>query len=130
MIAYLLAGVAILAMVSGLAYKTYEAGADKVRTEWAAATLKAKSEAEAERQRQEALRQQQDKDYTRRVNDAQKRARTLQTSLDAHIRVANLPRECRIPDSLRDIANRALAGTESLPPGGVPGEPKPAPPAR
>ena len=42
MIAYLIAGVAALAIISGLAYKTYEAGADSIRTEWAAANEEAR----------------------------------------------------------------------------------------
>lgn len=123
MIAYLIAGVAALAMISGLAYKTYEAGADKVRTEWAAATLKAKSEAEAERARQEAVRTKQDKEVTRRLNDARKSNQQLLTSLEAHIKVAKLPANCRLTPELLTDANRALAGGEGLSPGTVPSRP-------
>ena len=123
MIAYLIAGVAALAMISGLAYKTYEAGADKVRTEWAEATLKAKSEAEAERQRQDALRQQQDKQVTRRLSDEKKRSQTLMASLEAHIKAARLPAECRLTPELLGDANAALAGSQGERPGTVPRQP-------
>lgn len=119
MIAYLLAGVAILAMVSGLAYKTYEAGADKVRTEWAEATLKAKSEAEAERARQEAVRTTQDREATRRLADARKRNQQLLSSLEAHIRASGTALDCPMPAGVFDAWNRANAGPQGLSTGTV-----------
>jgi Flp pilus assembly protein TadB len=129
MLMYLIAGIAALAMISGLAYKTYEAGADKVRLEWAADVAARKAEAEKERARQDALREAQDKEATRRLADEKKRTTGLMASLEAHIRASGAAAKCPVPDSLRDDWNRANAGPEgertgTVPPAGR----KPAPP--
>lgn len=129
MIAYLLIGVAALAMVSGLAYKTYQAGADNVRQEWSEANVAAQQKAEADRKRQDALRAEQDKQATRRLADEKKRARTLMVSLDAHIRAARLPASCRLTDGLLADVNAAIGG-KGVSPGTVPSATGTTPPAR
>ena len=130
MIAYLIAGVAILAMVSGLAYKTYEAGADKVRLEWREEAAKSVKISEAHRKRQEAARNKADKEATRRLNDFRARSQTIMASLEAHIKVARLSPDCRITPELLNDANNALSGGQSIGPGAVPSKPTAATPTR
>ena len=124
------AAIIILGMLGTAGYKIRESGKDAVRVEWAEANAAAQQAAEADRQRQDALRQAQDKQATRRLNDARKSNATLLTALDAHIRAAGLPRDCRLPQQLWDDANSALAGAEGERPGTVPSGPGPAAPAR
>ena len=121
---------AILGALGGLGYKVREAGADSVRVEWAAANEKAKQEADAERQRQEAVRATQDKQATKRLADARKSNAALFQSLEAHIRVARLPADCKLPPSLLGDVNAALAGSQGVGPGTVPSKPGAAAPAR
>ena len=130
LIAYGLIALALIGALSGVGYKIRESGKDAVRVEWAADVAARKAEAEAERMRQDALRQAQDKQATRRLADARKSNAALLTSLDAHIRVARLPADCRITDLLLGDANRALAGDEGSGPGTVPSSAKPAAVAR
>ena len=130
MIVYLLAGVAALAMLTGIGYKVRESGKDSVRVEWQAANVAAQQKAEAERQRQDALRAAQDKEATRRLADARKRSTTLMASLEAHIRAAGPAAQCGIPDSLRDAWNSANKGGESVGTGTVPPASGTAAPAR
>ena len=129
MIAYLLIGVAALAMVSGIGYAVRESGKDAIRTEWAAANAAAQQKAEADRQRQDALRAAQDKEATRRLADEKNRARTLLVSLDAHIRAARLPASCRLTDGLLADVNAAIGG-KGVSPGTVPSATGTTPPAR
>ena len=130
LLAYGLVALALIGALSGLGYNIRESGKDAVRVEWQAANAAAQKKAEDDRQRQDALRQAQDKQATRRLNDARKSNATLLTALDAHIRAAGLPRDCRLPQQLWDDANSALAGAEGERPGTVPSAPGPAAPAR
>ena len=124
------AAIIILGMLGTAGYKIRESGKDAVRLEWSAANDKAKAAAEAERARQDALRQAQDKEATRRLADARKSNAALLTSLDAHIRVARLPADCKLTPGLLADVNAALAGGEGGSPGAVPAKPGPATPAR
>ena len=130
LLAYGLVALALIGALSGLGYKIRESGKDAVRIEWQAANAAAQKKAEDDRQRQDAIRAAQDKQATRRLNDARKSNATLLTALDAHIRAAGLPRDCRLPQQLWDDANSALAGAEGERPGTVPSAPGPAAPAR
>ena len=130
LIAYGLIALAILGALGGIGYKVRESGKDAVRVEWAEANAAAQQAAEADRQRQDAIRASKDKEATRRLANARKSNQQLLSSLDAHIRAANLPRDCRLPQQLWDDANSALAGAEGERPGTVPSGPGPAAPAR
>jgi len=121
MIAYLIAGVAALAMISGLAYKTYRAGGDAVRLEWDAANAAAQKKADADRAREDALRAAQDAEATRRLANEKKRSAALWTSLEAHIKASGSAAQCPMPVSLRDDWNRANAGPEGAGTGTVHG---------
>ena len=129
-LAYAFAAIALLGMIGGGLYKVRESGKDAVRIEWAEANAAAQKAADADRARQDALRQAQDKEATRRLTDARKSNAALLTSLEAHIRVARLPADCRIPDSLLGDVNAALAGSQGVGPGTVPSKPGAALPAR
>ena len=63
---YLIAGIAALAMISGLAYKTYQAGDSSVRLEWAEANQKARTE-EAKKGNDAAKGLEADREKTRTV---------------------------------------------------------------
>ena len=130
LIAYGLIALAILGALGGAAWKVRESGKDAVRVEWAEANAAAQQAAEADRQRQDSIRASKDKEATRRLANARKSNQQLLSSLDAHIRAANLPRDCRLPQQLWDDANSALAGAEGERPGTVPSGPGPAAPAR
>jgi Flp pilus assembly protein TadB len=129
LILYGVIALAILATVSGLAWKVRESGKESVRLEWAEANAAAQKKAEAERQRQDALRATQDKEATKRLADAKRRNATLLTSLEAHIKVARLPADCKLPPSLLGDVNAAIAG-QSLGTGTVPSKPGTPTPAR
>ena len=105
-------------------------GNAETKAEWNAANAAAQQKAEAERSRIDALRATQDKEATRRLANAHKSNAALLTSLEAHIRVARLPADCRISEQLRDDANRALAGPEGQRTGIVPSGTGPAATAR
>ena len=130
LIAYGLIALALIGALGGLGYKIRESGKDAARIEWAQDVAARKAEAEAERARQDALRATQDKQATRILADARKSNAALLQSLDAHIRVARLPADCKLTPELFADVNRALAGSESAGPGAVPSKPGAATPTR
>ena len=105
MIAYLLIGVAALAMVSGLAYRTYQAGADNVRTEWEADKAAARArEAELSAFAAKALA------------DERAKRRTIIQERTVHVdREVDKPiyRDRCLPDTGLCLANAAISGRVS-----------------
>ena len=123
-------GLLALAIIAGIGWciKTLkDAGRDEVRAEWQEANAAAQQKSDAERARQDALRAAQDKEATRRLADAQKRAKTLMASLEAHIKAAGNAAKCPVPPSLLDHWNAGNSG-KGLSTGTVPpASPTPAP---
>ena len=102
MIAYLIAGVAALALISGLAYKTYEAGADAVRVEWAEANRIAR-EAEAKKANEASKGLEADRGKTRTVY------RTITREVDRIVDRPVYRNVCLDADGLR-LARCAILG--------------------
>lgn len=116
---------AVLGAIGTGVYKVKQWGYGEAKAECVAEDEKRAAAAEAERKRQDALREAQDKQATKRLADARKSNQALLTSLDAHIRVAKLRADCRIPPELQSDANNALSGGKGFGPDPVPGKPKP-----
>ena len=120
MIAYLIAGVAALAIISGLAYKTYEAGADSIRTEWAAANEEARKREAAASAKAAA-----DLEAERKKRKVVVKERTV--FVDREIEKLVTSASCFSPDGVRTL-NCAIDGTSAAgckPDGAVPAS-KPA----
>ena len=104
---YALAGLAILAALSAIAYKVRQSGFDACRVEWDAANAAASEKAEADRKRQDLLSRAEATRLEAALQKQKRVSRDLQTVAEAHIRAARLPSECVLsPDLLRDW-NRA-----------------------
>jgi len=100
---YALAGLAILATLSGIAYKIRQSGYESCTVEWQAANAAALAKAEADRQRQDEL----SRAEAARLETALAKQRKVNAELlnvvEAHIKAARLPSECRItPELVRD----------------------------
>ena len=117
---YLLARLAILAILSGIAYKIRESGKDVIRLEWAEANRK---------QREAEAKQANDAASKKEKGDAKARVvyRTITKEVDRVV-VEYRDRACLDPDGLR-LANDALRGPSA--PAAKPDKPlpglKPAP---
>ena len=97
---YLLAGIAALAMLSGIAYKIRESGKDAVRLEWAEANRKAR-EAEAAKGDAAAKGLEVDRGKTRTI------FKTITQTVDKIVEKPVYRNVCLEPDGLC-IANAAL----------------------
>ena len=104
---YALAGLAILAALSAIAYKVRQSGFDACRVEWDAANAAASAQAEADRKRQDELSRAQ----ATRLEAALQKQRTVNRELlgvvENHIKAARIPPECRLSDDLVRDWNRA-----------------------
>lgn len=130
LLAYGIIALAVMGMVGTGVYKVKQWGGNEVRAEWQEANDKAKEAAEAERARLDALREQQDKQATKRLADEKKRTAAVWTSLEAHIKAAGLRSDCRITPELLGDANAAIAGPQGVGPSTVPSKPGTPTPAR
>lgn len=104
---YLLAGIAILAILSGIAYKIRESGKNEVRLEWAEAN-RLQREAEAKQAAAAATKKEQ--------GDAKAKVvyRTITQTVDKLVDRPVYRAECFDVDGLR-VANDALRGPSAPP---------------
>lgn len=114
MIAYLIAALVVIGLIAGAGYKGYQAGGDRVRAEFAQATIDAQAAAEAARQADQDKARKSAANLQAALAKQKRLNATLGDSLARHI--AALPKPAAgcppfaVPDGLRDTINRSLAG--------------------
>ena len=100
---YLVVAILVAGTLGATYFKGRSAGADACRVEWAQANAAALAKAEADRQRQDEL----SRAEAARLETALAKQRKVNAELlnvvEAHIKAARLPSECRItPELVRD----------------------------
>lgn len=124
MYGYLIAALVVAFMVGGAGYKGYNLGQDNIRTEWQAATIKAKEEADAERQRLQDSARQQAGNLQKTLAKEKALKNDLSNALQAHIRaMPKPPAGCPAPElspGLLDLWQRANEGPDGAAGGKLP----------